>query len=76
MTISITKCEGGLCPFKTDCYRYERKADKIKDRRGNSEYFTKPPFKIIHGKPDCEMYWGDKAEYLFRCLQEVVKPYR
>jgi len=63
----ITKCHGGGCPFKDMCHRYTATADEQ-----YQSYFMTPPFTVEHGKPSCEMFWGDAAERLFVELKSIV----
>ena len=56
----ITMCKGGKCPFKDICRRYTALPDE-----SWQSYFIEPPFKIIKGKPSCEMFWGEAADSLF-----------
>ena len=44
----ISKCEGGDCPLKKNCYRYIS-ADSMRQA-----YFVDPPYI----GDDCDMFWG------------------
>ena len=44
----ISKCEGGDCPLKKNCYRY-LSADSMRQA-----YFVDPPYI----GDDCDMFWG------------------
>ena len=62
----ITMCKGGRCPFKTMCHRYTSTPLE------HQLYFTKPPFKINKGKPECTMFWGEAANQLFVMMTEIM----
>ena len=56
----ITKCEGGDCPLKKNCYRY-LSADSMRQ-----SYFVEPPYI----GDDCDMFWGF---YFNNDLKEIHK---
>ncbi len=60
----ITMCPGTDCPYKESCYRYTAKPSEY-----YQSYFMKPPFK----DDECEMYWGDNAEMIFKQLKDITK---
>lgn len=67
----ITLCEGGVCPLKTTCKRYELYAT----RDANSECFEHLPLNVTSdGEYECEMYfgWREMEAYigLIRILNE------
>lgn len=43
----ITKCNGGNCPIKNDCFRYWSKPSAYQS------YFENPPYK----NDECDHYW-------------------
>ena len=45
----ITKCPGGNCPYKEDCYRYTVKPDKWQSYADFS--------KLIDDGRKCEHFW-------------------
>jgi hypothetical protein len=59
----ITMCPGTNCPFKESCYRFTAKPNDYQS------YFIEPPFK----DDECEMYWGDNAEMIFKQLKDITK---
>jgi len=58
----ITKCEGGDCPLKKNCYRYIS-ADSMRQA-----YFVEPPYI----GDDCDMFWGQAQNYIISELQKIV----
>lgn len=75
--MDITLCKAVKCPVKEKCKRYSE--TQIKDfgkAFRYQSYFTKEPFKIIKGKFNCDMFWGDTADYLFEELKSImgIKP--
>lgn len=58
----ITKCRGDGCIVKEKCYRYTAKDSSYQS------YFVEVPFR--EGK--CDMYWGEKAEYIFKQLKKIT----
>lgn len=58
----ITKCSGQGCPVKENCKRFTA-IESMKQ-----SYFVNPPFK----DNECEMYWGDNAEFIFKQLKEII----
>jgi len=60
----ITMCPGTNCPYKESCYRFTAKPSEYWQ-----SYFTEPPFK----GDECEMYWGDNAEMIFKQLKKITK---
>lgn len=66
--LEITKCSGDNCPLKNSCGRSS--SIEISDYQG---MFVKPPFKLVKGKFSCDMFWGDRAEYLLQELKSILK---
>ena len=58
----ITKCEGGNCPLKNNCYRYIS-ADSMRQA-----YFIGTPYK--DGK--CDMFWGIENERILAQLKDIL----
>jgi len=65
--MDIIMCKGGECPFRAMCYRFTSTPKKH-----NQSYFTEPPYKIIDGKPECEMFWGEASQQLMEQLNSIV----
>ena len=61
--MDITKCCGGDCPAKENCYRHTAKASDYQS------YFMNPPYK--DGK--CDHYWGDDAQSIWEQLLDITK---
>lgn len=62
----IAMCSGVDCPMKEKCHRFTAKPDEYQS------YFSIPPFKKEHGKPDCEFFWGESADLLFAQLTSIM----
>lgn len=55
----ITKCEGGNCPIKENCYRYTAPEGMYQS------YFVEIPY---NGK-ECNLYWGPNADTIWEDLK-------
>ena len=66
----ITKCRDEDCPLKESCYRYTAPHNEY-----GQSYFMESPRKIHEDKTasvECDMYWGDKTESVYRQLKDIV----
>lgn len=52
----ITKCVGGACPFKEECYRFTAPQSKM------PSMYVGTPYRTVGDDITCEHYWPDKAE--------------
>ena len=57
MDSEITKCEGGKCPLKINCYRFIAPDNEIRQ-----EYFIEPPYVLTNNTAICNKYWKIKDE--------------
>ena len=64
--MDITMCKGGKCPLKEKCRRFTARQSMMQS------YLTVPPFRIDRGKFICDMFWGDKSDYLFETLKSIM----
>lgn len=58
----ITKCEGGDCHLKYNCYRFIS-ADSMQQA-----YFVGTPYK--DGK--CDFFWGTESERILNQLKNIL----
>ena len=58
----ISKCEGGDCPLKKNCYRYIS-ADSMRQ-----SYFVDPPYI----GDECDMFWGIENERVLAQLKNIL----
>ena len=59
----ITKCEGGVCPYKEKCLRYTARDGSFQS------CFAEVPIK--DGK--CDWFWGELQDIILKDLMEIVK---
>ncbi|MCP4645816.1 MAG: hypothetical protein GY851_35550 [bacterium] len=52
----ITKCRGGRCPWRANCYRYTAPADPVAQ-----SYFVTVPGVFSRSEFRCAEYWPDAA---------------
>ena len=64
----ITMCEGTDCPLKERCYRFTAKPSDYQS------YFVKPPGRKVEELFDCEYFWGEKQEDIFKTLGDICGP--
>jgi len=62
----IEMCEYLECPLRTKCYRATAKPSEY-------QYYTKNPSRIVNGKFQCDMFWGDEADYLLVQMKSIMK---
>lgn len=60
----ITMCEGKNCPVKDKCYRFTATPSEYRQ-----SYFTNPPIK----EGECNMYWGENAENIFKQIKNILE---
>ena len=60
----FTMCDGTDCHLKEKCKRYTSRPNEFRQA-----YFLTPPIK----DDECEMFWGEKAEYTLQQLKDIVK---
>lgn len=63
----ITKCRGDGCPIKDNCYRYTAPSSEMQS------YFIEIPFEIKDEIFECNMFWGENAEEIFKQLKNIVE---
>lgn len=51
----ITKCKGGICPLKDNCYRYKAESDIMQS------YFIDEPYVLRGDTYECDYYWREDA---------------
>lgn len=72
MIDDITHCQGIGCPIKDKCKRNDYfKKNSLKKYEMFSS-FIDTPFTIKSGKFNCEMYLGNKSDYLFDQLKSIL----
>ena len=59
----ITMCSGLGCDLKHECYRHTAVQSDWQS------WFTEVPLK----DGNCEMFWGEKAEYFYSEILKTVK---
>lgn len=59
-------CLGSGCLLSLKCKRY------IPLPIDNTEYFTDAPYRVINGKTECNMFWGDIQSNIFGQLKEIT----
>lgn len=59
-------CRGTRCPLKEKCGRYT--PDILEDK----QYFIISPFKLIGSQFNCDMFWGENSEALWKQLNNIV----
>jgi hypothetical protein len=59
----ITKCSGEGCPAKDTCYRFTAPSGMLQS------FFVTPPIE----DGECEMYWGESAQQIYKQLKEIFK---
>ena len=64
--MDITLCTYLGCPLRSKCKRGNYK--KLSDYQSH----VTNPSKIVHGKFECDMFWGDSAELLLEQLKSIV----
>jgi len=62
------KCTGTGCPLNTVCARYGK--GEVSNYRN---YLMRVPFKITHGKVDCEYFKGSQSDLLLVQLKRLRK---
>lgn len=64
--MDITLCTYLGCPVRDKCRR-----GKYKDLPDYQSYVTNPS-KIVNGKFECDLFWGDAADLLLAQLKGIL----
>jgi len=62
----ITMCKNDQCPLKDKCYRFTAKPSM-------RQSYIENPSRYVHGKFECDLFWGDSADYLLQELKSIYK---
>ena len=64
--MDITLCTYLGCPVRDKCRR--GKYEKLPD----VEMYVTNPSKVVNGKFECDMFWGDGADLLLAQLKSIM----
>ena len=64
--MDIALCSYQGCPVRGKCYRATATPSQY-------QYYVTNPSKIVNGKFECDMFWGDEADLLFEQLKGIVE---
>jgi hypothetical protein len=63
----ITKCNGGDCPLKQECYRHTAPDSK------HQSYFVLHPFSTNKdGRVACDMFWSERQYGVMNQLKDIL----
>lgn len=70
MSFDVTFCIAKDCPLKDKCKRAMK--GTVQKYEGNTSFMA-APYKINDGVFECDMFWGEKLDYLKEQLKSKIK---
>lgn len=71
-TLDITLCEFE-CQLSTKCHRHFNGGVRNYSKSiAFNSFFVENPSRISNGKFECEMFWGETADYLLEQLKSIT----
>ena len=64
--MDITMCKADGCLLALKCNRYTAKTSEVQS------WFTEAPYRVVKGKTECDMFWGETSESIINQLNEIM----
>ena len=64
--MDITMCKADGCLLSLKCKRYISQPSEIQS------WFTEAPYRVVNGKTECDMFWGETNESILNQLNEIM----